>query len=153
MGKHPVPPRDVHNPNASPEALSHNPGLHSFRPTPIATTRLQWKKAGLEIGKAGVGAKELSVSEPTALCEDDIVLPDVRIGAPPDYFNEQGQDWGLAPLSPVAMAASNRLCCAADPARLACRAALRGRPARRMPALRHPHRRLPTPIRVSVGPP
>ena len=43
----------------------------------IATTRLQWKKAGLEIGKAGVGAKELSVSEPTALCEDDIVLPDV----------------------------------------------------------------------------
>ena len=36
----------------------------------------------------------------------DIVLPDVRIGAPPDYFNEQGQDWGLAPLSPVAMAAT-----------------------------------------------
>ncbi len=24
----------------------------------------------------------------------------------PDYFNEQGQDWGLAPLSPVAMAAT-----------------------------------------------
>ncbi|WP_405401693.1 4-alpha-glucanotransferase [Paracoccus sp. Ld10] len=37
----------------------------------------------------------------------DIVLPDVRIGAPPDYFNEQGQDWGLAPLSPVAMAATH----------------------------------------------
>lgn len=35
----------------------------------------------------------------------DIVLPGVRVGAPPDYFNEQGQDWGLAPLSPVAMAA------------------------------------------------
>ena len=34
------------------------------------------------------------------------VLADVRIGAPPDYFNEQGQDWGLAPLSPAAMAAS-----------------------------------------------
>src|SRR5690606_33373471 len=44
---------------------------------PIAATRLQWKKAGLEIGKAGVGAKELSVSEPTALWEGDIVLPDV----------------------------------------------------------------------------
>ena len=43
---------------------------------PIAATRLQWKKAGLEIGKAGVGAKELSVSEPTALWEGDIVLPD-----------------------------------------------------------------------------
>lgn len=34
-----------------------------------------------------------------------LVLPNVRIGAPPDYFNEQGQDWGLAPLSPLAMAA------------------------------------------------
>lgn len=33
------------------------------------------------------------------------VLSDLRIGAPPDYFNEQGQDWGLAPLSPVQMAA------------------------------------------------
>lgn len=35
------------------------------------------------------------------------VLHNVRIGAPPDYFNEQGQDWGLAPLSPVAMAAEH----------------------------------------------
>ena len=30
----------------------------------------------------------------------------IRIGAPPDYFNEKGQDWGLAPLSPAAMAAT-----------------------------------------------
>lgn len=34
------------------------------------------------------------------------VLGGVRIGAPPDYFNESGQDWGLAPLSPAAMAAT-----------------------------------------------
>ncbi|WP_207099427.1 4-alpha-glucanotransferase [Paracoccus shandongensis] len=34
------------------------------------------------------------------------VLPGVRIGAPPDYFNEKGQDWGLAPLSPAAMTAT-----------------------------------------------
>lgn len=33
-----------------------------------------------------------------------MVVPSVRIGAPPDYFNAAGQDWGLAPLSPVAMA-------------------------------------------------
>ncbi|MFC3168809.1 4-alpha-glucanotransferase [Paracoccus fontiphilus] len=32
------------------------------------------------------------------------VLSGVSIGAPPDYFNEQGQDWALAPLSPAAMA-------------------------------------------------
>ena len=33
------------------------------------------------------------------------VLGGIRIGAPPDYFNEKGQDWGLAPLSPATMAA------------------------------------------------
>jgi type III restriction enzyme len=31
---------------------------------PDRKTRLQWKKAGLAIGKAGVEAKELAVSEP-----------------------------------------------------------------------------------------
>jgi 4-alpha-glucanotransferase len=33
------------------------------------------------------------------------VIPSARIGAPPDYFNASGQDWGLAPRSPAALAA------------------------------------------------
>ena len=33
-----------------------------------------------------------------------VTVPGARVGAPPDYFNAAGQDWGLAPLSPVAMA-------------------------------------------------
>lgn len=44
---------------------------------PISKTRLQWKKAGMAIGKAGVDASLLSVSEPIALYEEDIELPDV----------------------------------------------------------------------------
>jgi len=44
---------------------------------PVAATRLQWKKAGMTIGKSGVDARELSVSEPTALYEHDLVLPDL----------------------------------------------------------------------------
>ncbi|MGY5810210.1 4-alpha-glucanotransferase [Rhizobium sp. LEGMi198b] len=32
-----------------------------------------------------------------------LVLPQMRIGAPPDAFNAQGQDWGLVPVSPVAL--------------------------------------------------
>jgi len=36
-------------------------------------------------------------------CAPDMVLVGARIGAPPDPFNEHGQDWGLAPLSPVPM--------------------------------------------------
>jgi len=33
-----------------------------------------------------------------------LVVPGIHVGAPPDVFNEDGQDWGLAPLSPVTMA-------------------------------------------------
>ncbi|WP_353238228.1 DEAD/DEAH box helicase family protein [Limnohabitans sp.] len=44
---------------------------------PIAKTRLQWEKAGMAINKAGVDATLLSISEPVALMENDIVLPDV----------------------------------------------------------------------------
>lgn len=44
---------------------------------PIAKTRLQWRKAGMSIGKAGVDATVLVVSEPIALSEYDIQLPDL----------------------------------------------------------------------------
>ncbi|PKO41354.1 MAG: restriction endonuclease subunit R [Betaproteobacteria bacterium HGW-Betaproteobacteria-6] len=44
---------------------------------PVSKARLQWKKAGMAIGKAGVDASLLSVSEPIALYEADIELPDV----------------------------------------------------------------------------
>jgi len=51
------------------EALDNTPA--------VSKTRLQWKKAGMAIGKAGVDASLLSVSEPIALYETDIELPDV----------------------------------------------------------------------------
>jgi 4-alpha-glucanotransferase len=35
-----------------------------------------------------------------------VTVPGVHVGAPPDYFSATGQDWQLAPLSPVAMAAT-----------------------------------------------
>jgi type III restriction enzyme len=44
---------------------------------PVAHTRLQWKKAGMAITKAGVAASVISTSEPIALDEQGIELPDL----------------------------------------------------------------------------
>ena len=34
-------------------------------------------------------------------------VPGLHVGAPPDPFSDTGQDWGLAPMSPVALAAAD----------------------------------------------
>lgn len=47
---------------------------------PIARTRLQWRKADLAIGKAGVEATETASSSPVILNEEDIELPDLLTG-------------------------------------------------------------------------
>lgn len=44
---------------------------------PIAKTRLQWRKAGLAIGRAGVDTKETTTSAPITIDESDIELPDI----------------------------------------------------------------------------
>ncbi|MEO8059731.1 MAG: DEAD/DEAH box helicase family protein [Burkholderiales bacterium] len=44
---------------------------------PISKTRLQWRKAGMEIGEAGVTAVERQGSEVVVLNEGDIELPDI----------------------------------------------------------------------------
>ncbi|VTU24969.1 type III restriction-modification system StyLTI enzyme res [Variovorax sp. SRS16] len=43
----------------------------------ISKTRLQWRKAGMEIGQAGVNAVERVGAETVVLREDDIELPDI----------------------------------------------------------------------------
>lgn len=40
-----------------------------------------------------------------AWIQQDVVLTDVSIGAPPDEFNPAGQDWGLVPFNPHALPA------------------------------------------------
>jgi 4-alpha-glucanotransferase len=42
-----------------------------------------------------------------AWIEQDVVLADVSVGAPPDEFNPHGQDWGLVPLNPQALPADD----------------------------------------------
>jgi type III restriction enzyme len=44
---------------------------------PISKTRLQWRKAGMEIGQAGIVAREREGAYLVVLNEDDIDLPDI----------------------------------------------------------------------------
>lgn len=59
------------------EALLEN-CIKSLREAPpIAKTRLQWRKADIAIGRAGVETKETATSAPVTLDEGDIELPDI----------------------------------------------------------------------------
>lgn len=52
--------------------------IHSLQEAPfIAKTNLQWRKADIAIGRAGVEATETATSAPIALDESDIILPDI----------------------------------------------------------------------------
>jgi len=43
----------------------------------------------------------------SAWSDRQVTVPGVHVGAPPDYFSAAGQDWELAPLSPVAIDATD----------------------------------------------
>ena len=51
----------------------------------------------LAVGVAADGAEAWS--------DQDVLVDGVRIGAPPDDFNPNGQNWGLLPMSPMALQA------------------------------------------------
>ncbi len=63
------------------------------------------RRAGLRIGFYLDLAVGVSPDGSATWSDRDLVVPTARIGAPPDYFNADGQDWGLAPLSPASLVA------------------------------------------------
>lgn len=103
--------RDIHGPDirhlarSSTDEIAFHMWLQHLCQTQLQALRDQCRDLGMAIGlylDFAVG----EAADGSGSWGNPIVLPDVRIGAPPDYFNEQGQDWGLAPLSPVVMAAT-----------------------------------------------
>ncbi|MGI9500770.1 MAG: 4-alpha-glucanotransferase, partial [Geminicoccaceae bacterium] len=89
---------------------------HSDRVTFYAY--LQWL-ARDQLGQAQANAKETGMAlglyldlavgvapdGAEAWSDQDLLVNDARIGAPPDDFNPDGQNWGLLPLSPNALRA------------------------------------------------
>jgi len=61
--------------------------------------------AGMSIGLYRDIAVGASPDGAEAWGDQDLLVPGVSIGAPPDAYNSRGQDWGLAPLSPLSLRA------------------------------------------------
>lgn len=63
--------------------------------------------AGMRIGLYLDLAVGVAPDGASTWAEPENVLRGVRVGSPPDAFNTQGQDWGLAPLAPQALEAEH----------------------------------------------
>lgn len=61
------------------------------------------RAAGMRIGLYLDLAVGVAPDGMATWADPDLVIAGARIGAPPDAFNAQGQDWGLAPLSPAGL--------------------------------------------------
>jgi 4-alpha-glucanotransferase len=61
-------------------------------------------KAGMRIGLYLDLAVGVSPDGSATWADRELIVAGARIGAPPDYFNAAGQDWGLAPFSPTGLA-------------------------------------------------
>lgn len=71
----------------------------------LACVHNEAQEAGMRIGLYLDFAVGAAPDGSAAWSDPALTVPGVSIGAPPDDFSAQGQDWGLAPLSPVRLAA------------------------------------------------
>jgi 4-alpha-glucanotransferase len=69
----------------------------------LAAAQGRARAAGMQIGLYNDIAVGVSPAGATAWANPGVILSGVSVGAPPDLFNLQGQNWGLAPLSPVGL--------------------------------------------------
>jgi 4-alpha-glucanotransferase len=72
----------------------------------FAATQKAAKDAGMRIGLITDLAIGLDRGGAQVAADPDAFLSDLSIGAPPDFFNPNGQDWGLTSFSPQGLVAS-----------------------------------------------
>ncbi|HUF87144.1 MAG TPA: 4-alpha-glucanotransferase [Thermohalobaculum sp.] len=73
----------------------------------LARVQRAARAAGMRIGLYLDMAVGAAPDGSAAWAAPEITVPGVSIGAPPDDFSTSGQDWGLAPLSPVGLAGAD----------------------------------------------
>ncbi len=70
----------------------------------LAEAQRRAKAAGMGIGLYLDFAVGVSPDGAETWADPALTVREARVGSPPDMFNSDGQDWGLAPLSPRALA-------------------------------------------------
>ena len=70
----------------------------------LAEAQARAKAAGMRIGLYLDLAVGVAPDGADTWMDPPLTVGAARVGSPPDMFNSQGQDWGLAPLSPKALA-------------------------------------------------
>ena len=69
----------------------------------LGTAQARARAAGMLLGLYNDIAVGVRPASATAWANPEVSLSGVSVGAPPDFFNLHGQNWGLAPLSPVGL--------------------------------------------------
>ena len=70
----------------------------------LASAQARAKSAGMAIGLYLDLAVGVAPDGAETWADPALTVNSARVGSPPDMFNSNGQDWGLAPLSPKALA-------------------------------------------------
>ena len=86
------------------EEVGYHVWLQHITDEQLARVNRVAQEAGLRIGLYLDLAVGVAPDGSATWIDPDLSVPGVKIGAPPDPFSVTGQDWGLAPLSPVALA-------------------------------------------------
>jgi 4-alpha-glucanotransferase len=78
--------------------------LQFMAETQLAQAQARAKQAGMQVGLYLDFAVGVAPDGAETWADPELAVRDARVGSPPDLFNSEGQDWGLAPLAPQVLA-------------------------------------------------
>ncbi|MGE5268138.1 MAG: 4-alpha-glucanotransferase, partial [Thiohalocapsa sp.] len=107
----PAPMRDPHSPEVAEFARTHADRIEFFQflqwqaDRQLGAAAAAGQAAGLSLGLYRDLAVGVNPHGAEAWADHELVVPNASIGAPPDPLSRAGQNWGLAPLNPLALRA------------------------------------------------
>jgi 4-alpha-glucanotransferase len=105
----PAPMRDPRSPQVAAFAAAHRDRVEFFQflqweaDRQLAAASRAGREAGLSIGLYRDLAVGADPNGAEAWADQELVAPGASIGAPPDALSRGGQNWGLAPVNPLAL--------------------------------------------------